>query len=963
MGAEPAEFRLLGPIQVRVGGRGVTVATARQRAVLAVLLLEANRAVPVDRIVERVWGERRLPDRPQNAVRTYVSLLRTALSGVDGVMIGRQSGGYLIDVDEQRVDVHQFHDLLRQARRAEDDARAVGLIEAALGLWRGEPFADLDTPWINAARDALVLDRQAARLDLTDVRLRRGQHATALAELATQAAQYPLDERIAGQLMLALYRSGRQADALTHYRRIHRQLAGELGTDPGAALQQLQRQILAADEALAAPTIAPDTDRAPVSAAAPTPTAVPEQRPATVPRQLPAAPRRFTGRDRELAQLTAALDEWSEPERTLVISAIGGTGGIGKTWLALHWAHQHLDRFPDGQLYVNLRGFDPTGQPLAPATALRGFLDTLGVPPASIPADLDAQVGLYRSLVADKRMLIVADNARDINQVAPLLPGSPTCTVLVTSRHHLGGLVAAHGARSVDLDVFAELEARQVLVRHLGRGRAAVEPQAVADLVDCCAGLPLALGIVAARAGRHPDFPLAELAAELRDRSRRLDALDPGDPQATLRAVLSWSADALSPEAKSGFSLLSLAPGPDLGLPAAESLLGRTAAATRAVLRELEHASLIQQHTPGRYRMHDLIRLYAADCADRDHTPAEREAAARRVLDFYLHSAFLADRLLTPHRQSILLDPPASGTHPFELADDPAAAAWFEVEHANLLAAQQASGDRQWYLTVWQLAWALTSFHMRRGLSLGDLAVWEAALDAAAHLPDPAARIRAHRLLGSTYTDLGRDQEAIEQLHQAVVLAEQHQEHAELAHTHLRLARAREMQGNFRKALNHATRALDLYRALDQPAREAQALNAVGWCAARLGDYDTARAHCQAALALHRRHETREAETATLDSLGYIDHHTGHHRGAIQHYQQALDLLRGYGNTYQSAAVLDHLGHSYAALGEYQEARAVWQQALELYLAQWRATEAEHVRQYLATLSLDLIASSDARSA
>ena len=949
MAAVRAEFRLLGPIRVAVGGRAVEVATARQRAVLAVLLLEANRTVPVDRIVERVWGERRLPDRPQNAVRTYVSLLRTALSGVDGVAIGRQSGGYLIGVDEECVDVHQFHDLLGRARRGADDAHAVGLIESALALWRGEPFADLDTPWINAARDALVLDRQAARLDLIDVRLRRGQHGAALAELATQAAQHPLDERIAGQLMLALYRSGRQADALAHYRRVHRRLADELGTDPGAALQRLHLQILAADRELAAP--APCVGGTPPRAPAP----APEQRPATVPRQLPAAPRWFTGRTRELARLAAALDEPAESGRTLAICAIGGTGGIGKTWLALHWAHRHLDRFPDGQLYVNLRGFDPTGEPLAPATALRGFLDSLGVPPASVPADLDAQAGLYRSLLADKRMLIVADNARDTGQVAPLLPGSASCTVLVTSRHQLGGLAAGHGARSIDLGVFDESESRQALGRQLGRARVAAEPQAVADLVACCAGLPLALGITAARAGRRPDFALAALAAELRDQSRRLDALDPGDPHATLRAVLSWSTRALSAAAKSGFGLLSLTPGPEVGLPAAENLLARPAAATRALLRELEQASLIEQHVPGRFRMHDLVRLYAADCADDDHTSAEREAAVRRVVDFYTHTAYNAARLLAPHRRPIDLDEPALGTRPHAPADDPAAVAWFELEHTNLLAAQHLAAARAWQPAVWRLAWTLTDFHYRRGLHLDAITAWRAALEAAAGLPDPAARSSAHRILGIAHADLGRHDEAIRNLNQALALAEQHQDRDEQAHTHHQLGRAFERQGDDRSALHHATRALELYRALGEPVREAQLLNSVGWYAARTGDYETARAHCQAALALHRLHHNLEDEAATLDSLGFIDHHTGHFRRAIDQYRQTLALLSGFGNTYEAAGALEHLGHSHAALGENDEARAVWQEARALYLEQRRADEAERIRLDLAALSPALV--------
>jgi Flp pilus assembly protein TadD/transcriptional regulator with XRE-family HTH domain len=669
-----------------------------------------------------------------------------------------------------------------------------------------------------------------------------------------------------------------------------------------------------------------------------------------VPRQLPAAPRMFTGRAVELTRLSGVLDAQPTGGGALVICAIGGTGGVGKTWLALYWAHQNLNRFPDGQLYLNLRGFDPSGRPLTPPTAVRGFLEALGVAPGALPAEPEAQIGLYRSLIAGRRMLIVLDNARDAGQVTPLLPGSATCTVLVTSRRHLGALVTAHGAHALELRVLPEPEAQQVLLAHLGPERLAAEPEAVAELLADCAGLPLALGIVAARAERHPAIPLAALADELRDQSGRLDALDPGDPQTSLRAVLSWSTHALSAAAMAGFALLSLAPGPDITLPAAASLLAQPVGATRALLRELADASLLQQHTLGRYRMHDLARLHATDHADRDHTPAERDAALRRVVDFYTHTAHAADRLLDPRRPHIWLDPPAAGIHPYELPDDPTAIAWFQAEHPNLLATQQTATTHAWHPTVWQLAWALSTFHTRRGHRHDELVLWQAALAAAAHLPDPTARTLAYRFLGRTYAELGRYQTAIEHLHQALTLAEDHHDPGEQARTHQVLARAWEQWGDYQQALEHVIRVVDLYHALDQPTWEADALNAAGWYAAHLGDYDTARARCQAALALHRHRHNPDGAAATLDSLGYIELHTGRHHEAIHLYQQALTLRRGLGNTYYSADTLDRLGHCHATLGQRQQAHTSWHEALELYQELGRDTDAARVRQQLATL-------------
>jgi len=565
------------------------------------------------------------------------------------------------------------------------------LFEQALALWRGTLLPELDTPWVVGLRVTLEKHRWAAELDHMDAALRRGRHADLVPALSDRAQQHPWDERVAGQLMLALYRTGRQADALDHYQQLRTRLVDELGTDPGPPLQQLHQQILTAHPALTGPVG--------------TATASPS------PRQLPAAPRLFTGRTVELATLTAALDaEAAEAGATVVISALAGMGGIGKTWLALHWAHQNLHRFPDGQLFVDLRGFSPIGQPLSAQAATRGFLDALGVPPAQIPADPHAQTARYRDLVAGRRMLIVLDNAGEFDQVSPLLPGSPTCTVLVTGRRRLAGLIALHGAHLLNLDNLPEPDAYDMLARHMGTERLTAEPAAVADLLSVCAGLPLAVRIVATRAAHHPTFPLAVLAEELRDVSTRLDGLDAGDSRVSLRAVLSWSVRVLSPGAVSLFGLLGIAPGPDIGLPAAVCLAGLPEGPVRAVLGELENACLVQQHTPGRYRMHDLIRRYATDIAFHDLAEQARAEALRRVLDFYTHTAHTADRLLDPHRLPIQLDPPVSGLHPQPLGDDQAALAWLERERQVLLAAQHIAALRGWY-AAWPGEYARTLRH------------------------------------------------------------------------------------------------------------------------------------------------------------------------------------------------------------------------------------------------------------
>jgi DNA-binding SARP family transcriptional activator len=659
------EFRVLGQIEALVNGEALDVGHARQQSVLAALLVEANRVVSVDQLVERTWEMAPTPRDPRRALRTYVWRLRRVLAAVGDVALVRHAPGYKLVVEEEQVDLHRFRALLAWAETAGDDDRAAALIEQAMGLWRGEPFAGLDAPWIESTRHSLLLHRLTARLDLTDIHLRQGRHAALLTGLTDHAAEHPLDERIAGQLILALYRSGRTADALAAYHRIRAQLADELGVDPGPALQQLQLQILTADSALAtdgpSPGTAPavdspdpdpgfgaDPDFGP--GADPVPDPATERGPAVFPRQLPAPPRLFIGRTTTLARMSAALDEQIGSGGTLVISALGG---MGKTWLALNWAHRNLDRFPDGQLYVDLRGFAPSGRPMPTQTAVCGLLDALGVPPAGIPADPDAQVGKYRSLVAGKRMLIVLDNARDTAQVSPLLPACAACTVLVTSRHRLTGLITGHSAVPVELDVLSNDEAHGLLARYLGRDRVTAEPDALAALLEYCAGLPLALSVVAARALAQPGLPLTALADELEDVSARLDALATGDLSANVPAALRWSFDALNPESASALALLALAPGPDIGLSSAASLLARPITAARTLLRDLENAFLLQQRTLGRYRMHDLVRLYATARAEKEQTPVRQEAAHRRVLGpspYLVHAAQSAARLPFPRR-------------------------------------------------------------------------------------------------------------------------------------------------------------------------------------------------------------------------------------------------------------------------------------------------------------------------
>ncbi|HEX4220745.1 MAG TPA: BTAD domain-containing putative transcriptional regulator [Pseudonocardiaceae bacterium] len=924
MSDQPIELRLLGGVEAYRAGERVDIGHARQRCVLAVLLLSANTSVSVDDLIDRVWGDEG-PTRAKESLHSYLTRLRRALPEVS---ISRRGAGYVASVEPTAVDVHRFRDLVAKAGHSTDTGRSEALFQQAMALWRGEPLAGLDVPWARQVRTALATEHRTAELDHIDVRLRLGQHNDMLPALAALTDTHQLDERLTGQLMLALYRGGRQAEALDRYTRIRTRLAEELGIDPSPALQALYQQILTTEPALDAPEPPPSP---------------------CGPRQLPAAPRSFTGRSRELRRLTATLDPAGGPGTTVVISAIGGTGGIGKSWLALHWAYDNVHRFPDGQLFVNLRGFDPSGKPTAPQDALRGFLEGLGVPASAMPAELDALSASYRSLVSGRRMLVVLDNAADPEQVIPLLPGSSSCTVLVTSRDHLVNLIDTHGAQALPLDALTEAECRLLLATRIGADRLAREPDAVDDLLASCAGLPLALSIVAGRALEHPDFPLRALADELRDAERRLEILDE-EPTSGVRSVLSWSYSALTEEQARVFGLLSLAPGPDISLPAAAHLTDLTVPRARSVLRTLERVSLVQQHVPDRFRMHDLVRLYATEAAIRHQQAEVRETAVARLVDFYVRAAHDADRVLAPERPVAELYPAAAGLAPFEPSDAVTATDWFAAEHACLLATQQFAARSGEHRVVWLLAWTLNTFHWRAGHAHDDLASCRLGLAAAQQLDEPTTMVLAHRRLGGALTRLGRSTQALEQLEMALALARETGDLAGEGYTHLALVLVWGQFDDDRRALDSATAALRIFESLGDQVWQAEAGNAVGWYLTRLGRHDEARGLCEAALTFHREQGNYFWEHAALDSLGYIAHHCGDYAAAIDYFQQALVGYRELGNTHFSADTYGRLGESYAAIGDQEAARSVWQEALRLFRAQHRSTDVRAVEKQLGEL-------------
>ena len=709
----------------------------------------------------------------------------------------------------------------------------------------------------------------------------------------------------------------------TVFRRLRAALAEELGIDPSPMLRDLEAAILRQDEALTVPALSMTSSASSRAV-----------RPVPVPAQLPSAVPGFAGRAAELARLDTVLAraerELSAGSVAVTISAVSGTAGVGKTALALQWAHQVAERFPDGQLYVNLRGFGPIGQSVEPGEAIRGFLDGFGVPEASSGDGVPAQAALYRSLIAGRRVLVLLDNARDAAQVRPLLPGSPGCLVIVTSRNDLAGLVAADGAYPLSLDLLTQAEASDLLAGRLGEARVASEQAAVGEIIDRCARLPLALAIAAARAAARPGFPLAEIAAELRGATDTLDPFGGTDLATDLRAVFSWSCQALSEDAARLFRLLGLHPGPDISVNAAASLVGLPSGQARQLLAELAHASLLLEYAPARYSLHDLLRAYAAELTHSHDDEQQRQAALHRLLDYYLHAAHTAAALPHPQRKGIAIAPAQPGVISERFTDIKAALTWFTAERRTLLAVNDLALSSGFDTHTWQLAWVMGEFLARSYRWPDHHAVHLNALRAAERAADGSAVSHAHRALGLANAGLGNRGDARRHFERALYLSRDAGDHLVQGQTHLGLAFFFDAEGSYADALRHSQDAYAQFQVAGRLTGQAAALNGIGEFHAKLGDYRQALSWCQQALVMLQQLDDTAGAAHAMDSLAYIHRQLGDRHQAIARYQQASDLHREVGDAQGEADALTALGDLHDDNGDVEAARAARRQALDI---------------------------------
>jgi len=917
-------MHILGDLTVWLDGQPVRLGGEKQRTVLGVLAAQPGVWVRREEIADVVWDG--ASPAGASLVQTYMSRLRRVLAPPQPSpprtrLLTSKSGSYRLEIEPDQLDLLAFRKLAAEAESARavgDLSRACASYDAALEMCSGTPLADLHGLEHYPPRTAIAEHHAKVILDYAEAAATLGCPEHALPHLRALVRRDPLNEKAAAHLMQALAAEGQQAAALQVYADLAARLDAELGVRPGPGLMEAQLRVLRRQNALPAarnrPLATPGRD------------ASGGRHP--VPRQLPATARPLIGRTAPLETLSRLAEG---QHRTAAVAVISGTAGVGKTALAVHWARQAADLFPDGQLYIDLRGFDPSGSPLTPGEVVRGFLEALGVPASQVPPSADVQAGLYRSMLAARRVLIVADNAASAAQVRPLLPGGSGCLVLITSRWRLDGLVATDGAQPVYLSALTTAESTQLLSSFVGADRLAAEPSAVTELAGLCAGLPLALCVAGARAQGYPRFPLAALAAELRDASQRLDELDAGDAAASPRSAFSWSYRRLGKVVARTFRLIGLAAGPDIGAAAVASLTADPGRRPALALAELTRSNLLTEHAPGRYSLHDLLRAYAAEQCRARETAADRDAACGRLLDHYLHTAHAADRLLFPARAALTLAPAEPGVVPERFADQSAALAWFQAEHRVLLAALASAGDRGLDKLAWQLSCCVAMFLDTRGYWQEFATVQQLAVAAASRLGDLTALARAHHGLAHACARLQDNTAARAHFTAALRAYRDLADHEGQGSVFIGLGQLAQATGNHQVAIRHSREAARHFQRANHGAGQARAFNQSAFALANLGDVAGALADCRRAVGLYQDlHASGAGLAEAWDTLGFVHQLRGEFRPAVRCYERAVYLFWRLDSTYDRATVLIHLGESRALAGQRWAARSAWERALAI---------------------------------
>ncbi len=947
-------FRLLGPLEVRAGEDWQGIGAPKWRSVLAALLINAGQVVPADVLINEVWGDAP-PDTAANLISIYVLRLRRLLGDADSGLLVTRAPGYQLRLAARDTDAQLFEIMVRDGRRtftAGDAEGAAKALTEALDLWHGKPLADVPaTALVEAEADRLA----ALRLDAIELRITAelgcDGHAQAVPELRRLLADNPLREALWLLLMQALDGAGRHAEALEVYGRARAAIADELGVDPGPELRQFHARLLAKDSTVVPGSISGGTiaararaqepasrgqqgAKAPSGTEAPRAPAAPAGRRPSVPTpaQLPADIADYTGRDeqvRRLGEMLTGAAGHVDPG-AVRIAVVAGSGGLGKTSLAVHAAHRVRRKFPDGQLYVDLLG--ATAHPLSPADVLARFLRDLGVDGKDVPLDEDERAARYRSAVVGRRMLVVLDNARDAAQVRPLLPGTASCAVLVTTRSRMPDLAST---KLVDLNVLDEREALAMFTKVVGEERASAEPEATADLLQACAGLPLAIRICAARLVTRSGWTIRRLADRLGDERRRLDEMRAGD--LAVRASFEVSFTSLAARDNSGgldparaFCLLGLWNGPSISSAAATALFGIADDMAEDALETLVDAHLLESEAPDMYKFHDLLRVYSSERAGADLPAADREAAAGRLLDWYTRTADAAAQVISPYRYNVPLAAGPEGSSPPSFATVDDALEWYDQERVNVVAATRQAAASGLHEIAWRLPASLFSMFSRRGNWADLFATHRIALESARQAGGRQGEAWVLNNLGNAL-GLSREAEGIRYLEQALEIRREIGDRLGEAQTANNLGDAYAVLGRADEALDLLRRALDLDRAVGYRYGEGVALN-------NLGEYFLDLSHPEEAIEYLLQARATFTEIKTPHGLGYALHNLGRCYLALGRDGEALDCLRQALVVYQStgdrrrqARTLRFLGTAQNRLGMAAEARESLTQAAAIF--------------------------------
>ncbi len=899
------EFRVLGPIELWSAGQQRDLGPARARCVLAILLLTPRTIVPAEALIDRLW-DTRPPPKARESLSVYIARLRASLRQAvgDRVRLAGRARGYVLDVDPEAVDLHQFRRLRRQAdalTASGDYNHAALLLREADGLWRGQALAGIRGDWVARMRDSLEEERRAAIQERVECELELGLHGDLVGELRHLLAQYPLDETFIAHQMAALYWSGRPGDALGLYRETRSRLIDEQGTEPGPMLSELHQRILHRDPQLAVRLADRHLGRV--------------SRPDT----LPPETAEFVGRSEELGLLTG------EHGDTPRVSVIEGMPGVGKTALAVHAARVVSGQYPDGTFYLNFHTHDPGSPSLDAAEALHRLLQMLNVPATQIPDAIGERAALWRAQLSRRRAIVILDDAARHDQIRPLLPVAGRCLILITTRRRLPDF---EGARALTLDVLSIDDAIALFRRIAGQGGAHDE-DAVATAVGLCGRLPLAIQLTAGRLAQDKPPRVADLVEELSQSPARLGGTGAASPEVMSAFDLSYRA--LEPDHQRFFRRLGVSPCTFVSLQAAAALGGGTLAEAEKALAALLEHHLLARAPAGQFRFHDLIRGYAAVRAARDDPEPEQRQAVGRLLDYYLHTADRADRVLHPFRRRM----PASVTHPPAasppLGTQEDAAGWLESEWRNILQAAQYAGRHEWKRKCADLSHVLADFVEIRAYWDDAIAAHTLALQACRELADPARIAQASLELSVVSQQTGRHEASLPLAEDAAAIYRSLADRRGEAEALDQIGMAHQRAARFREALAYFHEATILYRGVADQHGVANTLSHSGIACWHLGHYPDAMGHLHDALSLYRDVSDRRGEAKTLNNLGKMQLYCGYHRDALEDYQKSLEIFSEIGGAQNEAILYHNIGSVHHYKGSYEEGLAACRRALAIY--------------------------------